>query len=183
MAPEVAFEIENVEKLRRQLRKETEELEMWKQTCDHLENGKRLNKMYENALQKLMTESDRKAGKEYFPESSALPKVILKRYDNLLSDGKELLRVTDRVLDNEYGSIDGEEFENEKGEIDGVEKKDKSGQGLSPRSSRPSSRARPPSRANPPMTPVQESKLASHSVCTITSDKSVGAGSLMSRFQ
>ena len=182
VAPEVAFEIENVEKLRRQLRKETEELEMWKQTCDHLENGKRLNKMYENALQKLMTESHRKAGKEYFPESSALPKVILKRYDNLLSDGKELLRVTDRVLDNEYGSIDGEEFESEKSEIDGDEKREKSGQGVSPRSSRPSSRARPPTRANSHMTPVQESKLESHSVSTIASDKSVGAGSLMSNF-
>ena len=179
----VAVEIENVERLRRQLRKGSEELEMWKQTCDHLENGTRLNKMYEKALQKLMTESDRETWKESFPESSALPRVILKRYDNLLSDGKELLKVTDRVLDNEYGSLVGEEFDSEKGEIEEEkpthQKKEKSAQGASPKSSRPSSRARPPTRANQPMTPVQESKLESRSVSII---KSVSAGSLMSDF-
>ena len=108
-------------------------------------------------------------------------RVILKRYDNLLSDGKELLTATDRVLDNEYGSLVGKEIENENAEIEeekpAHENKEKSSQSKSPRSSRPSSRVRPPTRANPSMTPVQESKLESRSVSTI---KSISAGTLMS---
>ena len=163
----MATEIENVERLRRQLRKEKEELEMWKQTCDHLENGKRLNKIYEKALQKLMNDSD--GHSENNQESSSLPKVILKRYDDLLSDWKELLQITDKVLENEYSKLENEDPKGMQEQVrQDVDKGDK--KGVSPSQSD----TRPLAKVKPIMTPVRELKVESQSNTTILSDNSSG---------
>ena len=160
----MAVEIENVERLRRQLRKDKEELEMWKQTCDHLENGKRLNKIYERALQNLINGSERE--KEFESESSPLPKAIRQRYDDLLSDGKELLRITDKVLENEYNRLDNEDLES---------KQESDRQDMS----HPQTRAKSSNKVKPEMTPVRE--IESHSNTTIMSDNSFGNKSARSQ--
>ena len=101
-APNVAIEIENVERLRRQLKKDNKELEMWKKTCEMLENGQRLNRMYEGAMQQLLAESNEENESEMIDEKAVTKEIILSNFETLLHDRKELLKATEKMLLNDH---------------------------------------------------------------------------------